>query len=267
MWISALVTLLNLALAATIGARLLWRARRGGRGPELWLSGYFLLGAFFSSLVSITVYSSLGGGGLELDDATASRLLALFTFTSSVACLCVYAFTWRTFRADAAWPPALVGLAALTFAGSWLHQLTTGGFVVQVVPGPAYWIERTAYCVGFAWLTLESLRYFGRLRKRVRIGLADPLLTHRFWLWGIWAGATLALSLSDLCARIAYVWTTGETEVLLVDEALSIIYVTVAITALVGSLAAACLWLTFFPTRRYVGWVTAHYAAAAAESV
>jgi len=267
MWISALVTLLNLALAASIGARLLWRARGGSTGPELWLAGYFLLGAFFGSLLSISVYSSLGGDGFSLSAELASRLLAISTGASSIGAVCVYLFTWRTFRADAGWGRALVAAAALAFAATWTYQLATGAFVVVVFPGPAYWIERSVYCGAFAWVGIEALRYFGTLRKRARIGLADPVVTHRFWLWGMWATATLVLSLADLCARFAYVWTTGETEVLMVEKAMPIIFVTVAITALLGGVAAACLWLTFFPTRRYVGWVSSRYAGRAAESV
>lgn len=267
MWISALVTLSNLALAATIGVRLLWRARRGGSGPELWLAGYFLLGAFLGSMLSISVYSSLGGDGLPIGADLESRLLAISTGASSIGALCVYAFTWRTFRADAGWARALVVAAALAFTATWSYQAATGAFVVVVFPGPAYWLERAVYCGAFAWVGIEALRYFGSLRRRARIGLADPVVTHRFWLWGMWATATFVFSLADLCARIAYVRTTGETEILLVEKAMPIIFVTVALTALLGAIAAVCLWLTFFPTRRYVDWVSSHYADRAAEPV
>ena len=79
--------------------------------------------------------------------------------------------------------------------------------------------------------------------------------------------ATGALALSDLVARIAYVWTTGETTVLIVERAMPIIVVTVAVTALIGAVAAASLWLTFFPNRRYVRWIESQQAKRAAEPV
>jgi hypothetical protein len=260
MWISALVTLLNLGLAATIAGRLLWRARSGTRGPELWLAGYFLLAAFLGSMLSISVYSSLGSDGFRFSDATASLLLAGSTLSASIGAVCVYVFTWRTFRPDAARARALVACAAAVFASTWLYQWIAGAFMVVVFPGPAYWIERSVYCGAFLWVGIESFRYFGALRRRLRIGLADPVLTHRFWLWGMWSVATLVFALCDLAARIAYVWTTGETEVLVVEKAMPIIHATVAISALLGLTAATCLGLTFFPPRRYTAWVASHYA-------
>ncbi|MGH0032777.1 MAG: hypothetical protein ACQGVC_23535 [Myxococcota bacterium] len=103
MWISALVTLLNLALAATVGVRLLWRTRGAESGPEVWLAGYFLCGAFFGSMINITVYSSLGPDGLSFTADTAAALLTVSTFANGIAGTCVYVFTWQTFRARDGW--------------------------------------------------------------------------------------------------------------------------------------------------------------------
>ncbi|MGH0032778.1 MAG: hypothetical protein ACQGVC_23540 [Myxococcota bacterium] len=133
----------------------------------------------------------------------------------------------------------------------------------MVIPGAAYWIERSLYCGSFVWVASESWRYWGAQRKRLRIGLADPVVANRFALWGAWSSATAALAFSDLAARVAYVWSTGETTVVIVEKAMPIIVVTVAITAIVGAVAAASLWLTFFPTRRYLGWIEARHASRA----
>jgi hypothetical protein len=166
-----------------------------------------------------------------------------------------YVFTWKTFRPGAAWAHALVVVATAVFAATWMFQAATGRFTLVVMPGPAFWIERTFFCGTFVWAAAESFRYHAALRRRLRIGLAEPALVNRFWLWGAWATATGLLALSELLARIAYVWITGETQVVLVDRAMPIIVATVAATSTVGSVAVALLWLTFFPSRRYLEWI------------
>ena len=91
------------------------------------------------------------------------------------------------------------------------------------------------------------------------MGRAEPVVVNRFWVFWLWATATGLLALSDLAARIAYFWKTGETTLLLVEQAMPIIVATVAITACIGAVAAASLWLTFFPAKRYLVWVEARH--------
>lgn len=260
MWLSGIVTVLNLALAAAVGLRLLWRVRDGRSGPERWLAGYFLCGACLGSMGSIAVYGSLGESGLSLSEAATSRLITFYTLANAIAGTCVYAFNWRTFRPGASWAKALVCLAILCFAGAWTFQLATGEFFVQVFPGPAYWLERAIFTGAFAWAAAESLRYYAVQRRRLRVGLADAIVANRFLLWGLWAVAMAGLTLSDLVARIAYVWRTGERTLVLAEEAMPIIVVTVAITSVVGAIAAATLWLTFFPAKRYLAWIEADHS-------
>ena len=39
------------------------------------------------------------------------------------------------------------------------------------------------------WGAAESLRYYAMMRRRAKLGLADPLVTNRFLLWGLGIGA------------------------------------------------------------------------------
>lgn len=220
---------------------------------------YFLACAVFGSTLSITVYSSLGDSGLALSDKTTRLLIAAYMLCNSIGGCAIYIFTWRTFRMGRAWPLAFVGLAIATVAFAYVVNAATGQFEIRVLPSAAYWVERGVFLSGMAWMSIESLRYWRALQRRARIGLADPLLCNRFLLWGIWAAAVGVLASSDLIARLAYVWLTGETQTLLVDEAMPIIVVTVATTSLCGAVAAGTLWLTFFPTRGYARWIDAQY--------
>ena len=261
---SALVTLLNLALSAVIGIRLLLRARDRDSGPEIALAVYFLACAVFGSTLSITVYSSLGDSGFALSESTTRLLITTYVLCNSVGGCAIYVFTWRTFRMGETWPLLVVATAIAAVASAYVWNAATGEFVVKVLPGPGYWLERGVFVAGMAWMSIESLRYWALLRRRARIGLAEPLLVNRFLLWGIWAATVGVLASSDLAARLAYVYMTGETTALLVDEAMPIIVVTVAATSIGGAIAAGTLWLTFFPTPRYARWIEARHETAGA---
>jgi len=92
----------------------------------------------------------------------------------------------------------------------------------------------------YGWATYESLRQYALARRRVRIGLTEPLVANRFLLWGIGTSAALGIWLhafwSELLRR------PDPTETYLV------------ITAL-GSACALAIWLAFFPPRAYRAWL------------
>ena len=53
---------------------------------------------------------------------------------------------------------------------------------------------------GMLWATLECFRYSARLRKRAALGLGDPIIAHRIWLWelgAVTAGTFLNIQLGD----------------------------------------------------------------------
>ena len=87
------------------------------------------------------------------------------------------------------------------------------------------------------------------VRKRLRLGLAEPAVVERFVLWGsaMWLAAFL-------------------TTISMVMEAMGWVMIgTVAGALLVGPLGlgiALLLWLAFFPPRAYLAWVTRRTAAA-----
>ena len=104
-------------------------------------------------------------------------------------------------------------------------------------------------------MTFESFRYWALLQRRLRIGLADPLVANRFLLWGVWAATVTLLNLSDPLARAWYCAVAGTTTELIPEVARHMIVVVVALTSALGLVAAACLFLTFFPTAGYRRWV------------
>ena len=98
---------------------------------------------------------------------------------------------------------------------------------------------------GLGWSALESLRYHRIMRRRMQLGLADPVVTESFRLWGLGAGAAFAGSLLGLAARA--LTGHGAAEFPILNLVLS----------LLGLVAAIAMWLAFLPTPAYLRFVEA----------
>ena len=90
-------------------------------------------------------------------------------------------FTWRVFRPDDPGARAIcLGLSAILVA-AWATEGLVRGFHAGAIDG---WLTVVLGLrgLGFAWAGIESARYWLQLRRRQRLGLADPLLVNRFLL-------------------------------------------------------------------------------------
>ena len=260
--ISAAVTLFNLVLSVAIGLRLYRVAwREGGFGPEFWLAGFFLFAAFLGAGLNISVYVGMAEPSLALNAFHGSLVLMASCFTYCVGTAGLHMFIWLTFRRDSkrARTAAAVGSLVVWIAAG--VQAITEGFSVKVIPGIGYWAFQLARNAPYYWLAAESLSYYAAARRRARLGLADPLVTNRFLLLGLWAVAWAAMGLSDVIARGLYVMSSGSTTELRIDTAGPIILTTIAITSALGTLAAVTLALSFFPTRSYRRFIESRAAA------
>jgi hypothetical protein len=84
---------------------------------------------------------------------------------------------------------------------------------------------------------------------------------NRFLLWGIWAVAVSFMQMTDPASRLWYWWVTGDAVTYHPEVAQQVTLTTLAATALLGTVAASALLLTFFPTAAYRRWLTARHAA------
>jgi hypothetical protein len=263
--ISAAVTLVNLLLSLAIGFRLYRLAwREGGFGPEFWLAGFFLFAAFLGAGLNISVYVGMAEPSLSLNAFHSALVLMASCFTYCLGTAGLHMFIWLAFRRDSktARSYAAVGSLAVILAAGF--QAITEGFSVRVIPGIGYWAFQLARNAPYYWLAAESLSYYAAARRRVRLGLADALVTNRFLLLGLWAIAWAAMGLSDVFARALYVMTSGSTTEVRIDTAGPIILTTIAITSALGTLAAVTLALSFFPTRGYRRLIESRAAASRA---
>jgi len=258
--LGALVTVLNLLLSAVIGVRLMHRVRRRGGGVELGLGLYFFFTAFLGSGLSCGLYVGWADPSMALPRSVEIPWHAAFQTLASIGSVGAYLFTWRTFRPDSERAKGFVAIMLAIMATSLLAIGFTDGFAIHVLNGPAYWVHYLTKILFMPWVAVESFRYYGLQRRRLAVGLADPVVANRFLLWGVWATATMLMGFSEPLARFWYVHLAGSTTAWMPEYGRPIINVTVAYSSAVGLVAAAVLFLTFFPTTAYRRWVESRAA-------
>ena len=160
-------------------------------------------------------------------------------------------FTRRVFRPDVVWSSVVVVLIFLGYGVCLAAQLLDPGLAAYVDNPYGPWRQVSwISLLGSGWVGFESLRYHLLLRKRLRLGLADPVVTNRFLLWatGMLAAAVIA-------------------GVTLVFGLLGVRFVGTAIGGLVvgplGLVISGSMWLAFLPPRTYVAWLRRHSRAPA----
>jgi len=253
--IAGLVSGINLLLSVVIGVRLLRLSRSSAAGPEIWLAIYFLLGAFLGMGLSNVVYMSWADPAMALPPNVSSVLNALYIFGVTAGMGCLYVFTWLTFHRNEAWARALVGVVSVLMVAGYSGIAISGDFELSLLPGVAYWITWAARTSVFLWLLIETFRYWRLLRRRLRLGLADPLVANRFLLWGIWSSVMLLMGLIDPLARAWYVLNVGTGDQWVPELGASATVMLVTVSSGLVSLAVITLYLTFFPTQRFRRWV------------
>lgn len=233
-------------VSGIVGVRLLLLARRTRQLPEFCVGlGLLTVGAIGYPL---SIAARLGVGG----PATA-LLTAISVTMSATGSAAIYYFTWSVFRRGAVWARLLcvastVAMAAyaadgvyrsFTEAPGWLGQVDAWFVVLQV-----------ATIFSYAWTAVESLRYYRMLRRRLALGMADPVVANRFFLWflsGVFAsaGSGMVTLLAALGGQ-PYDSVLGRGAV-----------------GLGGLAASVVLALAFVPPRAYLRWLRGAGAATA----
>jgi hypothetical protein len=146
-------------------------------------------------------------------------------------------FVWSVFRRSSRTGTVAAVLAAAfvaaTFVGVYLEDPVLAG------RGTWGWASLLGRVGVYAWAAGESFREYTAARKRVRLGLADPLVANRLLLWGVGTGCVLVLWLHTAW-RLA-----GPAD----DPTADYPWI-----AVLGCTCAATSWLAFFPPALYRRW-------------
>jgi len=229
-------------LYLVVGIRLLTLYTRTRKKPELLLGINYLL---FSASFIIYELPDTVGRGLDYEWCA---LIGRVAFALGVIPLLL--FTSWVFRSDARWAKWLVvGNLAVLFGGVFFSALG-GDFEGYTLSNPYFWFEWAGYTLPFAWIIAEAHHAHVAAKKRVHLGLCNPIVANRYGLWVLFGVLELANSIAIIFLYREYA-------------------ITQAWPAwgdyLAGGLETAAtgmLWLVFFSPAFYQRWVERAYSTA-----
>jgi hypothetical protein len=251
--VAGLAQAVYLGAAFVLAAHLLGRARRR-RDLAPFLLGVNLLFAMgFGYLLC-----SAGMATAMLSASPSPRLVATLLgcgYAATILGLCAaLAFQWRVFWPGARWPLWLMGLFFAAMAVGWAGYARSGVLATGRYEGGSVWLLYAGMLATNLWVGIEPLVYHAKLRKRVRLGLAEPLVADRFLLWGLGSLARAAMLLLGPLAELVLSRLGPEAR-------LSFSSLTLVLASLLGLAASVAYWLTFNPTAAYSRWVERRYRA------
>jgi hypothetical protein len=225
-----------------VGISLLRRAARTRRAPELLIG----LGLFLMGPVS-QLFTMFAGTGRVPAGEVRPVFHAISSIGSAAGMSCIFLFVCTVFRSGVGWARALAGLAIATVV------IANAGAMASLWNAPPEMPSRDAlrgwglamiamFTFSFGWAAVESGLYYGASRKRLRLGLSDPVTTNRFLLWTVASGAAFLLGVSFMKLQLDGMQITGS----LVPSLL---------TMCVSIVTGAGMYLAFLPPRAYLAWV------------
>jgi len=238
-----LATLLFVLGSAVVSVRLLLLARRTREAPELLLGLGILLTAVLGYGVLI-LDAVLHGAPEEPQAVTAAgvALRAAGRVLHDAGVTCFLVFVVRVFRPGQRWAHALAGGAALLLWSGLGAQVATGGLRVATV-GSLPWLAEYLVIWSYpVWVAAEAYRYGILMRRRQALGLAQPLVTHRFLLWGTGA---LFTGLATWVASVPFLLAHDPAALAAATPAVRVL------TALAGVVSITCTLFAFLPPAWY----------------
>ena len=230
--------------SSVVGVRLLllwWRTREL---PELLIGlGVLGIGPVGFGFITVGELCVAGAPGL------ARILIGIGLAAMSVGSGAKYVFNWRVYHPESRGLQALVVIACLLLAFCFAWEYSDTGFRTLVRPPGSYFLRIGLQVGCLLWGSGEALRYWDRMRRRVRLQLSDPVVSNRFLLWGLGAGAA---GVGSAVGGFMQWWT----QLPPIEQPWVMLS-----SSLHGLAAAVAMWLAFVPNARYTRWIRARAAA------
>jgi hypothetical protein len=229
-----------------VGIYLLRKSSTMPGRPEFFLGLAFLFDGFSYGLGDLPYVVDVGSLFEEV-----SYLGRIFSGACSLA---IALFTYRVFRSGTVWAQRVIwGAGALIAAGLAISAFEGDWEGITPLSGVGYWPGWLGGTVPFLWLAIESSRQYLVTRRRVPLGLIDPLVCNRYLLIAVYAtlGTITFLLLPPMCIIYELYGTWSTTLDLATGGA--------EITALLA------LWVSFSAPSFYRRWVCGPDAAGSAN--
>jgi hypothetical protein len=165
------------AIGAAVGVRLAREVRiQDAVGLHALALAAICIGGI--GLAIIPIGQSLG----DTPTGTGVALTGEWSMRAGMVIFCV--FLWRTFRPEGLLGGAAAGGCAALLIGALVFDLLSQPSVAHYDYGLlSAQLSQLSIAVPFAWSCLESGLLWGRARRRLVLGLADPAVVRRYLVW------------------------------------------------------------------------------------
>ena len=217
------------------GARLLGLSRRTHETPERLLGASFVLmglGSLLYSLATFPVFESLW---VPLNFS--GRISYVIAF------ILVALFTRHVFRSEERWGRWVVQGTVVLFVAGVGGSAMTGDWEGFEVTHVWYWLEWVAYQIPVVWTCLEAGAEHIRARRRLQVGLCEPLVCNRLLLWALFGALQVIGNWITVGQYVAFAQTQVFT------AGWDYLYSTSLVCSLI------MMWIAFFPPGFYRRWI------------
>lgn len=217
-------------VSVVIGVRLLIVAARTRKEPELLFGLAFLCGGAgqaFGQIGQRFLWTEAGPLAMAMN-AFCLGLVAAGT-------LSLWAVTRRVFRPEGRFAGWLFAVGSVITLSAFAVRGLDGEFAQVTAGSRGHAIHESARVVMLGWMAYESTRHYLMLRRRQKLGLADPMTTNQLMLWTVSGYATLT-------AASVIVWWSFVLRTHPLDSPVAIA-ILVAMMVVIG----VSMWCAFFP--------------------
>jgi hypothetical protein len=228
-------------ILGSVGVRLVALWQRTRQIPELALGAGLLI-------VSLSMpLSAVGRLPVTAMEPFGRACFAAGLFAVALGISLTVYFNYYVFRRGSGWARVLLlAISSLLFAAvAYMSVENFQGESIDAIkqamrPGTITLLATLMLC--FEWAGVESLLCHAAQRRQMALGLGDPVVANRFWLWGV-ASVTSSFLLLVLVACVM----TGMT---IVREPAPLMAM-----AATGSIMSASWYLAFFAPERYLRFI------------
>jgi hypothetical protein len=220
--------------ALLVGVRLISLAHRTRQLPELMIGLSFLTGSVigYPAIVAAELLVAKASP-LAWPIAVAGRL------GIAVATVFILVAWWRIYHPSRRWGAPVVYAWTALIAVTVAMELRLPAVQLASYDNPWVPVRLVIQGGAFAAMAWSGFRYHARLRRRMRIGLADPVVANRIWLWN--------LAASGVTLQCVYIIAVPYLRSLFDAEA-----VVPAVYGTLGVVIALCITRAFYPSQAYL---------------
>jgi hypothetical protein len=232
-----------LVVSLGVGGRLIALWYRTRALPEL------LLGVAFLGTGIGNGFAELGRRVLWTESGSLTTAMNAGLFAFSVVGTCALFGVIRTvFRRNTAGTVLLAMFCVVTW-GAFGARFALGDFATGRVDSWANHLYVSMRMTVFVWAALESFEYFHRLRKRLALGLASPLVSAQILLWGLAATCSAGMTFVTGACYVNY----------RIDPLTNLI--STAFLTIFAAGTVVSIWCSFFPPEILRSYVLNRYPA------